>query len=204
MKQLKVHAKFIEEVLGSVPSTPEVYSEYVASKAPEALSLDDEVASLGVEEVVEKSMTVFYREEGRPLLFDYQIKGFLKDACGALARVKGTEAKKVRPYKRVIDGTVFVYPRKIPLVFEGEVGTCQRPLRAGGPKGERTALANSETCPAGTEMFFTVEVMEDSYVPLIKELPGYSKKRGFGQWRNSGKGRAVCEIVEIIDGAYED
>ena len=37
-------------------------------------------------------MTVFPRtEDGRPFLYDYQIKGFFKDACGCLSRVAGKD-----------------------------------------------------------------------------------------------------------------
>lgn len=33
-KELKVRLTFVEEVLGSSPSSEKIYSEYIASKAP--------------------------------------------------------------------------------------------------------------------------------------------------------------------------
>ena len=202
-KCLKVKVTFIEELLGTASGDPEIHSEFIASKAPDAPSLTEEVKAIGVDGVIEKSKTIFPRLDGKPFLWDYQVKGFLKDSCGALARVSGTESSKVKAYKKILDGTVFVYPRKIMLNFDGEIGNCQRPLRAQTAQGERIALANSETCPEGTTAEFIVEVLEDKHVPLICELLDYSKRRGYGQWRNSGKGRAISEVVEISDGMYE-
>jgi len=145
MKTLKVRVTFQEEILGTAAADPEIHKTYIAGNAPDAPSLEEEVAALGTDAVVEKSMTVFPRENGAPILWDYQIKGFFKDATGMLARVDGTESKKIKAYKKIVDGLVFVYPRKIPLVFDGEIGNCQRPLRAQTAQGVRVALANSET-----------------------------------------------------------
>ena len=53
-------------------------------------------------------MTVFPRNEnGEPVLYDYQIKGFFKDSCGMLARVggKASQGRSVgRERKRQADG----------------------------------------------------------------------------------------------------
>ncbi|MEE0146233.1 MAG: hypothetical protein UEP80_07665, partial [Senegalimassilia anaerobia] len=71
----------------------------------------------------------------------------------------------------------------------GEVGICERPLRADTPHGARVALARSETVPAGTKIRFTLVVMNESDWPLVQEWLDYGQFRGIGQWRNSGKGR---------------
>lgn len=56
---------------------------------------------LCAEEVVEKSMTVFPKlEDGTPFVWDYQIRGFFKDTCGALRKVKGTQSEKIKAYKK--------------------------------------------------------------------------------------------------------
>jgi hypothetical protein len=126
-------------------------------------------------------------------MWDYQIKGFFKDACGCLARVPGTKSAGLKAYRKIIDGTIFVFPRKIFINLEGKIGDCQRPLRASGPQGERVALAHSETVAAGSRIEFVVELLDERYVPLIKEWLDYGKLRGLGQWRNSGKGRFTYE-----------
>lgn len=138
MKTIKVRLKFTEELLGTASANPEIHSEYIASLAPDAMSRTEEVEAVGAAAVEEKSMTVFPRnEEGYPILFDYQIKGFFKDACGVLRKVKGTKSEKIKAYKKEIDGLVFVYPRKILLHTPGDLGDCQRPLRAQTAQGEK-------------------------------------------------------------------
>ena len=111
-----------------------------------------------------------------------------------LRKVKGTKSSKIKAYKKEIDGLIFIKERYIPYEFEGEVGTCQRPLRAQTMQGERVSLANSETVPAGTTIEFTVQCMAD-HMDAVREWLDYGALRGFGQWRNSGKGRFTWEEV---------
>lgn len=197
MKQLKVKLTFTEELLGTAPNDKEIYGNYIASKAPDAASTADEVAAVGIDEVVEKGTTVFPRaEDGTPIMFDYQVKGFFKDACGMLSRVTTTECKKIKAYKKVIDGLLFVEPRQIPIHTDKEIGICQRPLRAQTAQGERVALASSEAIASGATMEFTIRTLQDSLVPMIKECLDYGMLRGLGQWRNSGKGKFTYEIIE--------
>lgn len=198
MKELTIRCTLTEEMLGMCSSDPHIHEEYIAGKAPNAPSTAEEVEALGVDSVVEKTKTIFPRdEEGRPILWDYQIKGFFKDACGMLSRVPGTKCKEVKAYKKVIDGLLFITPRKIPIILPpgGVVGSCQRPLRAATAQGDRVALANSETVPAGSAIEFTVKLLSDNLVPMVRECLEYGELRGFGQWRNSGKGKFTFEEI---------
>lgn len=190
METMKVRLTFTEEVLGTASANPEIHREFIASKAPDAPSVEDEVAAVGADEVADKGTTVFPRgADGRPFLWDYQIKGFFKDACSMLRRAKGTKSSRLTAFKKVIDGMVFVEEREVPLRFEGEVGSCQRPLRAQTAQGERVALAESESVPAGAVAEFTVACLDPAHVDLVREWLDYGRLRGIGQWRNSGKGR---------------
>ena len=108
MKELKVRITFTEEVLGSQCADKEIHRTYIASKAPDAPSREDEVATLGVDAVEEKSMTIFHKyEDGKPFVYDYQVKGMFKDSCGMLRKVKGSESSKIKAYKKEIDGLIF-------------------------------------------------------------------------------------------------
>ena len=194
--ELKVRVTFMEEVLGTASNNPEIHSEFIASKAPDALSREEEVEAIGAEAVIEKSMTVFPRnKDGNPIFFDYQIKGFFKDSAGALRKVSGSKCSKIKAYKKEIDGLLFVYPRMIEIQQSGPMGTCERPLRASTAQGERIALSNSETVPAGSSVEFTIECLTKDMYDLAVECLDYGKRRGIGQWRNSGKGRFTYEIV---------
>ncbi len=206
MKNIKVKLTFTEPVLGTWPSNQNIAREFIASKSPDAATIEDEVAALGADAVADKGMTVFPRnEKGEPVLYDYQVKGFFKDSCGMLGRIGGksetgkkkavNESGKITAYKKVIDGLIFVEPRMIPLKFDGEIGDCQRPLRAQTAQGERVSLANSEEIPAGATCEFEVLCMDDSHEKAVLEWLDYGALRGIGQWRNSGKGRFTYEIL---------
>lgn len=201
MKELKVRLTFTEDVLGTANADKNVHSEFIASKAPDAPSREEEVEALGAEEVERKEMTVFPRmENGSPMFWDYQIKGFFKDTCSALSRCKGEDYSKescgMKAYKKIIDGCIFPQPRKIEIHMNGEMGNCQRPLRAQTAQGERIALANSEAVPAGSWIEFKVVCLSDAYENAVREWLNYGQFKGIGQWRNSGMGRFTWEEIK--------
>lgn len=196
MKEMKVRLTFTEEILGTASNDKEIHAEYIASKAPDAPSKEEEIEAIGVEGMIEKGMTVFPRNaDGKPILFDYQIKGFFKNSAKAFNYVGGKS--KLTAYKSKIDNLVFVKERQIVLQLpDGQgIGNCQRPLRASTAHGERVALANSESCPAGTVIEFTIMVMLDDLMKNVIEWLDYGKLNGIGQWHNSGKGRFEWEDI---------
>lgn len=197
MTRLKFRITFTDDLLGTCSGNPEIHREFIASKAPDAQKMEDEVAAIGVDGVEEKQMTVFPKlPDGTPFLWDYQIRGFFKEICGAMRAIDGTKSSKVKAYKKKVDNTVFVEPQEIPLNLGGmQLDNCQRPLRASTMQGERTALANSEVCPEGTSCEFTVICMVDGDEDLVREWMDYGKFKGIGQWRNSGKGRFTFEEI---------
>lgn len=206
MKEMKVRLTFIEEILGTASNDKELHAEYIASKAPDAISKKEEIEAIGVEGVIKKGKTVFPKDEnGNLFIYDYQIKGFFKNAAKAFNYVK-----KLAAYKTKIDNLIFVNERKILLqIPEGkEMGNCQRPLRAQTPQGERVALANSDSCPEGTVIEFTVMSMVDDLMDNVEMWLDYGKLNGIGQWHNSGKGRFVWEKLDkkgkVIGGNKED
>ena len=194
---MKVRLTFLEPVLGTWPSNENVARDFIASKAPDASTIEDEIAALGADVVADKGMTVFPRANGCPVLYDYQIKGFFKDACGMLTRVKTTKSSGLKAYKKIIDGLIFVEPRHILIQTNGEIGECQRPLRAPTPQGERVALANSEEIPAGSTIEFEITMLDEkAHKDIVLEWLDYGRLRGIGQWRNSGKGRFTYEVLD--------
>lgn len=197
MKTMNVRITFIESVLGTSPANEDVYRDFIGSKAPDADTVDDEVAAIGVDAVVEKGKTIFPKfEDGTPFQYDYQVKGFFKDTCGGLRKVPKTQSSKIKAYKKEIDKLIFVTPRRIPIVFDGEIGECQRPLRAQTAQGERVSLAISEEIPAGATMTFQVHCFIDEQIDLVKEWLDYGEWSGMGQWRNSSHGRLKWEELD--------
>lgn len=205
MKELKVKLTLIEEILGTASNNKNLHADYIASKAPDAVKREEEIEAIGVDAEIEKSMTVFPRNnEGSPFVWDYQIRGFFKDACGMLRRITKTKSSAMKAYKKIIDGNIFVKERQIPFNMAGCMGSCQRPLRGQTPQGERISLANSETIPAGSSITFTIQCLNDGDTDTVKEWLNYGRVRGLGQWRNSGKGKFYWELIEEKQLSFDD
>lgn len=201
MKTMKVRLVLCEEALGMMPSDPNIHEEYIASNAPDAPKIEEEVEAMGVAAVVDKQKTIFPKDEnGVPYFWDYQMRGMFKDAIGMLRKVPKTACSALKAYKKAVDGLLFVQERKIPIHLSGEMGDCQRPLRASGPSGERVALAHSETVPAGSYIEFTIEMWTDDLEKVVRECLDYGARRGLGQWRNSGKGTFEWEEIDEATG----
>lgn len=125
MKTIKVKLTFTEPLLGTWPANPNVAREYIASKGPDASTIEDEVAALGADAAADRAMTVFPRNEaGQPILYDYQLKGFFKDSCGMLGRIGGKDEARQRHS----------------IVTQGEARQWQRQLRTAKRRFDRIFL----------------------------------------------------------------
>lgn len=199
MANMKVKITLLEDMLGTAPNNKEIYTDYLASKAPEGKDVNDEIDSIeepdGIEEM--RQMTVFHRnpDTDQPIIFDYLIKGFFKNACSAMREVPKSESSKIKAYKKKIDNLVFVSPRMIDINMSGEMTICERPLRAQTAQGERVALSCSESIPAGSTMEIEITTLTDDLMNTVIEWLDYGKLNGLGQWHNSGKGRFSWEDI---------
>ena len=198
---MKVEIEFTEPLLGTLAGNPEIAKEFIASKHPSGEPQSDEVEAMETaEEAIEKAATIFPRIDGKPFLWDYQIKGWCKAAVLATHIESGAytqeQLKKLRltmyMHKRTIDKMVFVFPRQIILIspdgFE-KTGWLQRPLRGQTMKGERISLAISETMPVGTKAQFEFRWLNDKLKEPLLEWLDYGKLYGLLQWRNASYGR---------------
>lgn len=224
--QVDVNVTFPEGILGTAPGNPEIYKDFIIGKArknegADAVSKEAEKEELGtlpkipedgeksVEDKIESNTTFFHHdpESDLPFIYDYQVKGFLKDAAKALKKIP--EVMKhykdfFRQYKSNIDTLVFVEPRRIPLeIPQGcEITINERPLRAGVRTAEGykeiVALARSEQAPSGTKARFLIGSMNPEFLEPVKLILEYGELRGIGQWRNSGIGRFTHEITKEV------
>lgn len=223
MSRYSVKMTFTEDVLGTVAKDPEIYATYIASKAPANVNVEEEIDTVPVggagramagfptwsdreqAEALpgreERGWTGFHTlPDGRPCLYDYVVKGFFKDAVSMLNRAAESKEDKMMAHKKIIDGLVFVTPRRIPLILPagGVMGVLERPLRAQTAQGERIALARSDTCPAGTTMEYQVMVLgKEPTEAMLRNWLSYAQFRGFGQWRSASWGRADAEITAL-------
>ena len=201
---MKVRLTFFEEALGSTPAKEDLLREYIASKSENPVKIEEEIKARGTQAVEDDRMTVFPRlADGRPIFWDYQVKGFFKDSWQMLAKAgkAGYEGGKacagIKAYKKTIDGMIFVFPRQIPIDLQGmKMDTCERPLRASTPMGERVSIAKSETVPEGSTLEFEITCLDPNLEECVIECLNYGKLRGLSQWRNSGKGRFTWERLD--------
>ena len=187
---------FTDELLGTMPGDREIFKNFVAGKA-ETMNEEAEAIPIDVEDELEKGTTVFPRTaDGKPFIYDYQIRGFFKEACKFLKKVADTKSSKEKAYKQKIDGMIFVKDRQNVIDVNGDIGICERPLRASTPQGDRVALSRSESIPEGSTVTIRVQCFTESDFKLVEEWLEYGEYHGTGQWRNSGKGRMLFDILD--------
>ena len=254
MTYMYVEIMWTEKALGTSPNNKELLTDYIASQAPDAKSMQEEIDAFGEEEVLNKQLNVYPKGEfsydpevGRyydvldrrvdpkeyenldkvqdvPYYYNYQIRGFFKDSCGLMQKAeskdeegkktKTTESGKLTSYKKVIDGGIFVFPRRIAIDIpeyyldddgitmipsrdeNGKLRVVQRSLRTSGPSGERVAIAASEMIPAGSTMKFTIGMTSPKFKPAVIEWLNYACVHGISGWRNSGLGTCVWREIK--------
>jgi hypothetical protein len=180
-----------------------------------AEGLDDELATLPDQaEELTRGTTAFHRlDDGTRLLYDYMLKGFLKEAgqkFNGLRNVKNLRSK--------VESFVFIRPRRIPLrlpragetirqlmdddqpstvtlAADGELTYLSRPLRAATAMGPRVSIARSELLPAGTSFVCRLEVLKGPIKEeLLRDLLDYGYYQGLMQWRTGGWGRFEYDL----------
>lgn len=200
---LTIDITFTEPLLATASGNHEIHEEFIASRAAEQSKTDEEVSTVPVSEQIEKSSTVFMRDEKGIFTYDYTWKGHIKETVGHLCELGEFKKLTKWTFKRAIDGSVFVMPRRVYLTRDGVIlqkpdGTIQRPLRATTMQGDRVALARSEFVSAGTIQKITVRILESTNTKstwseinadLIRTVFGMGDIKGTGQWRGGSFGR---------------
>lgn len=199
---MKVEMIFTEPLLGTLSGNKEIAEEFILAKHPDGMSKEELEALANLPEAIEKSSTIFARDNDKnPMLWDYQVKGFFKEACGAMIdmeTMKVEELKKVKLtqylHKRTIDRLVFVKPRQIVLqlpkkIDKNKLKFLERPLRGQTMRGERISLARSEMVPAKTKIEIEIICMNKKLIDFIERWLDYGALKGLGQWRNASYGR---------------
>lgn len=233
MMAMHVRHMFIMEALGSQAKNPVTQEKFISCNAPTSEQRAAEIEAIkraakaiekakddGVsvipdgqeegDEISEFALTVFPRDKhGMPIIWAYQLRGFFKEAAGALKRTKDPQflSSGVPSHKKTVDNGIFVGPNEITLHLPGDPKEykpeiCRRTLRAGGKTGERITIIESETVPAGTWFEYDVVTMANENIDIVREWLKYGLGKGLLQWRNSGRGTfhtAVSEAVKCDD-----
>lgn len=117
----KYHVKywFVQPLLGSAPSDPDLYKRFIASNAPDAPTREEELLTNTVENVAAKGVNIFVRRTltGRPAVGQHTIKGFFKESLTAVRRQDDSDYKSFSSHKSKIVGNVTIKPIWINLDF---------------------------------------------------------------------------------------
>lgn len=196
MEERNYKIRTTTEMLGTVPKDPEVYKSYIETKKPEGVNEDE---SATVDKVEEKGWTGFHSDEKGLFIYDYMIRGFLKNAGEVMQQTievtkekKGTFSReKLKGIRGKLDKYCFIFPRKIYLGKDKPDGVVERPLRAMTMQGPRVSLARSDSVNEGIELGFTIKLLQNKEITweIIEHLMSYGELCGLGQFRNGSYGR---------------
>lgn len=199
MKKYTLTLTFREDLLGSTPLNEEIYNDFIASKHPDGqAAAAAEIETL--EDFASRGKTGFHRDQkGRPLVYDYVVKGFFKEAWQKVRDHKDSAASKLKAGKSKITGQLFIEERHIFIESIEPEYVLQRPLRAETMQGPRVALTASDALPAGASLVCTLVVLAPHIITeeLLRELLDYGRWSGLGQWRSGGYGRFDYTLEEI-------
>lgn len=63
--ELRVRLTLIDEILGTAAADPKIHETYIASKAPDAKNIEEEVAAIGADAVAEEKKDHFLKRPRR-------------------------------------------------------------------------------------------------------------------------------------------
>lgn len=195
------HIRGITPILGGLPASRDIYTQYIASKNPQGDG-DQEIIDHLREE---KGITVFARDSRENIcLLSRHIRGFFKEALSALKA-----QCDIGRVKNKIDTLLFVEPALIPLMRNGRTITdedsmLERPLRADTLMGPRIALQSSEIIEDPWEFDMEISLFPNNGTSRKESLSweaietalDYGAFHGIGQWRNADYGKFIWKKVE--------
>ena len=141
----------------------------------------------------------FYKNAGgHPILRDYHVMGFLKEAAQALNDAYGDELRSILTRK------VFIEPKEILLTLPdgAAISIMKRPphlIRREGEKVE-TREETSEAAPIGTTVSCELLVYPGVEAEVLTALLEYGRMKGMGLGRNQGFGRFEYKLEAASNG----
>lgn len=118
---------FVQPLLGSAPSDPDLYKRFIASNAPDAPTREEELLTNTVENVAAKGVNIFLRrtKTGIPCVGQHTVKGYFKESMTASRRQEGSVSEGLSGHKTKITGNTVIKPTFINLKFPEELVTTK-------------------------------------------------------------------------------
>jgi len=181
------------KMLGTVAKDPKVFEDYIGIRKPPEI-MENEAETIDNPQADCVGWSGFHRNSNGLFVYEYMIKGMLKDAGNVLKDIVNIKALKSK-----ITNFVYVAPRHISLNRQEPDGTLVRPLRAPTPQGERVAITRSDFINEGLELEFYIGLLKHKEITAdkVNRILRHGRLMGLGQWRNAGYGR--FKVVEFED-----
>lgn len=195
------------ELLAMSPGTQNIYANFIAGHALDAMSREEEVNTLGAQEVTERGRSVFDVINGKIVWPSRRWLGFFKSRFAAQRRDEDSLTTQLSSYKDKLDENISFTAQWFPVKFPKgtSTGICDRTMPGDGFK-RPTSIKSSESAPAGTITNFTVQTNLSTtgkkgstfnYLDALRECLDAGVEYGTGEWRGSGKkGTFVWEELD--------
>jgi hypothetical protein len=200
MIEWEVELTLTEPMLGTVPKNRDVYSRFIESQKEKRAGEKPKDTEVDTVDAVDeaKGWTGFHKDDDGLFVYDYFIKGALKEAGNILK-----ESLKIKALRSKLDNYVFIFPRRVRILDENGKnldepdGVFERPLRAQTPQGPRVSLVKSDRINDGRKLKFTMKALDVNPIPKIEKVIesclDYWALKGLGQFRNGSFGRVTYE-----------
>ncbi len=208
----KYRITLIEDMLGTIVKDKDVFKEYLAAAALEAGTapeqVDESVEAVPPPPDRKGSETGFYTDDEGIFLFDYQFRGFLREAANTLA---GPDQLNIKNLRSKFTNFVFVTPRKIRIFGVSPLNSVPmlqiikpddqftRPVRAMTMQGPRVSLVRSDIVKAGRWFDLEISLLKNKEkidFDVIETVMEYGKLQGLLQFRTGGWGRFSFEKIK--------
>ncbi len=114
IEKMTVKITFTEDILGSLPADENLLTRFVSSKIDDPM-LQAEEGDCLPERSRDSGHTVFPEDDEGIFLWNYQVKGFLKEAANNMKLAVG-----VKNLRSKINNFVFITERRIRIKRDGE------------------------------------------------------------------------------------
>ncbi len=188
-EKMFIRIDFTEDILGSLPADKDILTRFISHKA-NAPWLEAEEGDCLPEKTDDSNHTVFPQDHLGMFLWNYHLKGFIKEAGNNLK-----DHVNVKNLRSKMDNFLFVHDRRLYLyrgkdIIQDADSILERPLRAQTARGPRVSLVGSERVSTPVTIYSTLELLyhKELNFELVKDLLTYGKLKGLGQWRNASWG----------------
>jgi hypothetical protein len=222
MQTYKIKLDFVRDILGSQPASDDIKKEYIAKKmmtgrtgmsAEAAMAkivgeIDnlnaDEKYQATIEEMGDKSITVFYRNKAKEIcISDIQLRGFFKDSFAFTGKENKYFKKKNGDafsqdayYRKWIGERIRFIDQYFPFEIQPEkMEVYQRPLRCETMMGPRVSLAASEIIRAPNSITFEIVCYDEVHKDMLVKCLERGIFKGCGQFGNGGWGSFLFKFL---------